>query len=157
MDVLPACMSVYYIHDWCPLRPEKGVRSPKTGVPDGGELPCGCPRTFTNTPNLFLCCFVCVFLPNPGTEQQTDHHHVSPVMHPAVLGLPCSMGSPSTLCQLTRRTTDSHQHREVCPAATLVQEMLVIDPPDFDTKPILHRAECSRFRSSDQKFSFSLC
>lgn len=39
-----ACISVcvYYVHAWCPRRPEEGVRSPGTGVTGGCEPPCGC-------------------------------------------------------------------------------------------------------------------
>jgi hypothetical protein len=40
-DILPACMSLYYICDWYPQRPEEGVRSPGIGVTDGCEPPCG--------------------------------------------------------------------------------------------------------------------
>lgn len=42
MTVLPACISVYHMHAWCPQRSEEGIRSPGTGVPDNCELPCGC-------------------------------------------------------------------------------------------------------------------
>lgn len=39
MDVLPACMAVYNVQAWCPRKPEKGSRSPGTGVADGLEPP----------------------------------------------------------------------------------------------------------------------
>lgn len=75
-----------------------------------------------------------------------------------VLGLPYSKGSPSNLCQLTGRTTDCHQHGAVCPVACLVQEMWAIEPSVLDIKPVLHRAECSRLRPSNQRsFPFWLC
>lgn len=36
------CVCVYYVHAWCPRRPEEGVRSPGTGVTGGCEPSCGC-------------------------------------------------------------------------------------------------------------------
>ena len=42
LDVLPACMSVYNIHVWCPRRPVEGDRYPGTGAADSCELSCGC-------------------------------------------------------------------------------------------------------------------
>lgn len=40
MGVLLACMSMYHFLAWCPLRREKGIESPRTGVLDGCEPPC---------------------------------------------------------------------------------------------------------------------
>lgn len=37
--ILPTCISVYYLHAWCPRKP-KGVRYPRTGVTDDRETPC---------------------------------------------------------------------------------------------------------------------
>ena len=41
MGILPVYMYVYYVHAWCPQRPEEGTRAPGTGVKDGCVLPCG--------------------------------------------------------------------------------------------------------------------
>ena len=41
MNVLPACMSVYYMYVWCPLMPEKSTRCPGTGVTDAYAQPHG--------------------------------------------------------------------------------------------------------------------
>ena len=32
MGVLPACLSVYYLHDWCLLRPKESIKYPGTRV-----------------------------------------------------------------------------------------------------------------------------
>lgn len=37
MTVLPVCMYMYYICDWCPRRSEEGVKSLRTGVTDDYE------------------------------------------------------------------------------------------------------------------------
>lgn len=42
MTVLPACISVYHMHAWCPQRSEEGIRSPGTEVMDG----CGPPYRY---------------------------------------------------------------------------------------------------------------
>lgn len=39
MGILPACMFVHHMCDWYPQRPEEGIRSSKTWVKDGYELP----------------------------------------------------------------------------------------------------------------------
>lgn len=39
--VLPACLYVYYMCDWCPGKPEEDVRSLGTEVMEGGQPPCG--------------------------------------------------------------------------------------------------------------------
>ena len=41
MNVLPAYMSVYHVHAWCPWRPEEGTGVPGTVVMDSCKLPCG--------------------------------------------------------------------------------------------------------------------
>lgn len=41
-DVLPRCMFMHCLCAWCPRRPKEGDRSPKTGIRDGCESPCGC-------------------------------------------------------------------------------------------------------------------
>lgn len=40
MNILPACMHVYHVHDCCPQRPEEGVVFPGTGVTDVCEPQC---------------------------------------------------------------------------------------------------------------------
>jgi hypothetical protein len=40
--VVSDCLSVYYLHAWCPQRLEKGVRFPGTGVTDDCGPPRGC-------------------------------------------------------------------------------------------------------------------
>jgi hypothetical protein len=42
MGVLPACMSVYHVHAWCPQWLEEGIGSPGTRITDDFELLCGC-------------------------------------------------------------------------------------------------------------------
>lgn len=42
MAVLPACMYLYHVPAWCLWRPEKGIRSPRTGVTDSCESLYGC-------------------------------------------------------------------------------------------------------------------
>lgn len=45
--ILPACLSVQFLHVWCLMRPEEVINSPGTGVTDalnshvGAELRCG--------------------------------------------------------------------------------------------------------------------
>jgi hypothetical protein len=39
---LPVCMSVRYVHAWCPQRSNKDIKPLGTGVTDGCELPCRC-------------------------------------------------------------------------------------------------------------------
>ena len=78
MAVLPACTSVHRLHARYLQRPEVGVRSPVTGVPDGSELPCGYweldpgpleeqPMLLTTEPSLqplnFCFCFLLQILP----------------------------------------------------------------------------------------------
>lgn len=41
-SALPAHMSVYHIHAWCPMGPEEGIISPRTGVTANCQLPRGC-------------------------------------------------------------------------------------------------------------------
>lgn len=41
MGVLPECLLVPHIHVWCLQKPEEGIRTPVTGVPNGCEPPCG--------------------------------------------------------------------------------------------------------------------
>lgn len=41
MSVLLACMVIYCVHAWGPLRRAEGVGAPETGVTDSDELPCG--------------------------------------------------------------------------------------------------------------------
>lgn len=42
MGILSACVSVYLVHIWWPLRPEEGARSFGSGVTGVWKLPCGC-------------------------------------------------------------------------------------------------------------------
>lgn len=43
VGVLPACLSMYHVHVWCPQKPEgRNIRSPGARVPGIHELPCGC-------------------------------------------------------------------------------------------------------------------
>ena len=37
IDVLPACVSVHYVHTWHPGSPEEGASSPGAGVTDCKE------------------------------------------------------------------------------------------------------------------------
>lgn len=39
MSILTSCMYMYHMHAWWPIRSEKGVGSPKTGVTDSSKLP----------------------------------------------------------------------------------------------------------------------
>ena len=41
MNVLPVCKPVYHICAWCQQGAEAGAGSPRTGVMDVCELPCG--------------------------------------------------------------------------------------------------------------------
>lgn len=41
VSVLIACMYIH-IHAWHPRKYEQGIASPRTGVMDGYETPCGC-------------------------------------------------------------------------------------------------------------------
>lgn len=41
MSILPICMSIYYMHAWCPRKTEESIKSSETGVTDGSEPPCG--------------------------------------------------------------------------------------------------------------------
>jgi hypothetical protein len=38
---MPVYMCLYPVHGWCPWRPEEGIGSPRTGVPDGNDPLCG--------------------------------------------------------------------------------------------------------------------
>jgi hypothetical protein len=40
ISVLSACMCMFHVHDYCPWRLGKGIRSLGTGVTDGCEPPC---------------------------------------------------------------------------------------------------------------------
>lgn len=40
MNLLPACMTVYCVHGWCPQTSEQSVRFPKTELMDACEPPC---------------------------------------------------------------------------------------------------------------------
>lgn len=40
MGILPVCMYVHQVHDWCPWRQEEGVDYPRTGVTDDCEPKC---------------------------------------------------------------------------------------------------------------------
>lgn len=42
IGVLPICMSVFHIHDWCPQRSQESIRSPETGVSGSCEPSCWC-------------------------------------------------------------------------------------------------------------------
>ena len=42
MSVLPGCLSMHHLCARCSWRPEEGVRSPRSGVTNGCEAPCGC-------------------------------------------------------------------------------------------------------------------
>lgn len=41
MVILSACVSVHHVCDWCPQRPEEGIRSPGIWVADHYKLLCG--------------------------------------------------------------------------------------------------------------------
>lgn len=41
-SILPTCVSVHPVHNWCPWKPEEIIRFPRTGVRDSCEPPCGC-------------------------------------------------------------------------------------------------------------------
>lgn len=41
-ECLPSYMYAHLVQVWYPRSPEQGTRSPKTGVIDGCNLPCGC-------------------------------------------------------------------------------------------------------------------
>ena len=49
LNVLPACMSVYYVHACCLWASEEDVRAPGTGVTGGCNLPCRCWELNTET------------------------------------------------------------------------------------------------------------
>ena len=42
MGALPASMSIYYMHAWCPRRPVEVIVSPQTRVIDDYKLLCLC-------------------------------------------------------------------------------------------------------------------
>lgn len=42
IGVFSVCLSVHSMHAECPWWSEEGVGSPRTGVMDSFELPCGC-------------------------------------------------------------------------------------------------------------------
>lgn len=50
---LPAGMSVYHTHAYCPRRPED-VGSSETGVPDGSKMPYVCRKSNLNM-NMHMC------------------------------------------------------------------------------------------------------
>lgn len=71
-------LSLHHMHAWSPKSPEEGVRSPRTGVIDGCESPCGPwesnpghleeePMLLTIEPSILpLVCFVKAILPYGG-------------------------------------------------------------------------------------------
>lgn len=42
MDILSACVSVCHLCAWHLQRPDKGIRSPGSGITDGCDWLCGC-------------------------------------------------------------------------------------------------------------------